>query len=333
MSGNLIKNNRSPAEAHAPKRFLFNPARGHCRSKANALTSTKAAHFFIVVMLGGMLLSVSCRRGVDDSEVVARIDNILLTKTMLENRMAVEGYTPDQENAYIERWVDRQLLYAEAQRMGFHRSEDLALELKMIEQEFLINRLLEATFAERIEITEAEISAVYDQDKDLFTVREEEVRLRHLLTETAEEANVARQEIRAGKAFEEVARERSVDLFREKGGDMGYVRRDELIPEVGRVAFTLSPGNVSRVITSSHGYHLIQLVEKHREGDIKPLAEVQDHIRQRIRVSKERNVYFDLLYQLQNRNKITIAESYRGVTVPADSVSDADHTGGLESNR
>lgn len=275
---------------------------------------------------------VVCGRGVDESEIVARIDDVILTQSMLESRMAVEGYASDQKHAYIERWVDRQLLYREAVRMGFNRSEDLALELEMIEQEFLINRLLEATFAERIIIKDEEISAAYENDKERFTLEEDQVRIRHLLTETSEEANVARQEIRAGKAFEEVARERSVDLFREKGGDMGYVTREELIPEIGRAAFTMAEGALSRVIRSSHGYHLIQLVDKRRSGEVKPLAEVHDLIRQRIRVSKERNVYFDLLYQLQNRNKITIADAYRGVTAQADSQAQNYRTGDLESN-
>ncbi|HDQ46265.1 MAG TPA: hypothetical protein ENN17_12345 [bacterium] len=246
---------------------------------------------------------------------------------MIDRRMAVEGYRPEQEGDYVARWVNRELLCQEARRLGFHRAEGLDLELEMIEKEFLIQRLLENTFAERIRITDEEVTAAYEAEKELFVVKADEVRLYHVLTETREEANLAYREIQAGKPFVEVARARSVDIFREQGGDMGYIAQEQVIPEVAQAAFRTPRGGLSPIFRTSQGYHILRVADRRSKGEIKPLSEVQDEVRRRIRVNKERAVYFDLLYQLQNRSKIYIAETYHA----SGSQASADGSGASES--
>lgn len=244
-------------------------------------------------------------------EVIARVGNNALTRSMLESQMAWEGYRRDQESQYVEKWIDRQLLYEEARRLGFHKSPEAEHELAMLEKEILINRLLEATFSERIQIDDEEIEATYENSKDLFQVQEDDVRILHILTETRQEANLAYQEIRAGMAFEEVAQNRSRDVFSQRGGDMGYIQEREVIPEVARNAFRLREGAVSPIFQSDHGYHIIKVLDKRSQGDTRGLQDVRDEIRERIRVNKERNVYYDLLYQLQNRTDVYLSPVYQ----------------------
>lgn len=274
------------------------------------------------VFLTGLIMT-GCGRDGRDDEVVARAGSATLTQSMLQKQMAWEGIRPDMESQYVEKWIDRQLLSEEAKRLGFHKSPDLEYEMEVLGHEILINKLLEATFAERIQITEEEIEAAYESSKDLFQVQEEDVRILHILTETREEASLAYQEIRAGMAFEKVARERSIDVFKEFGGDMGHIRQRDVIPEVSRNAFRLMEGAVSQIFQSDEGYHIIKVLDKRSKGEIKGLPDVRDEIRERIRVNKERNVYYDLLYQLQNRSKVYLSPIYQasqpsGESAPLD---------------
>ncbi|NQT26652.1 peptidylprolyl isomerase [candidate division KSB1 bacterium] len=266
------------------------------------------------IWISAFLISLffwGCKQGNGNDEVVARAGNTSLTRSMIENQMAREGIRPEQESQYVEKWIDRQLLYEEAKRLGFHKSSDMEYELELLEKEILINKLLEATFSERIQIDEEEIEAAYENSKDLFQVLEEDVRILHILTETRQEANLAAQEIRAGMTFEEVAQQHSIDVFKDLGGDMGYIRQRDVIPEVARNAFRLREDAVSQIFQSDYGYHIIKVLDKRSKGETKRLPDVRDEIRERIRVNKERNVYYDLLYQLQNRSKVYFSPAYQ----------------------
>lgn len=268
---------------------------------------SRGGWLFLAFAWIGVLALEACGGRVPEDEIVARVGDAVLKREVMIQRMRWEGMREDQENEFVERWVNQELLYQEARKLGLHKTEELRWELELVEKEFLIQKLLETTFANKILITEEEILSHYEKYKEEFRVDEDEVRALHILTKTREEANAARQEIRAGKPFEEVARELSVDIFRERGGDMGFFTRDDVIPEVQRYAFRSSEGTLSPVFSSSYGYHLLKVLKKRVKGDVKDLSDIRAEIIQRLRVNKERSVYYDLLFQLQNKTKIYVA--------------------------
>lgn len=242
----------------------------------------------------------------DDDEVVARVGNTILTREDMKQKMAWEGVGPDQESDFVDRWVDRELLYQEAKRLGLDKAVELQWEIELVEKEYVIQMLLERTFMQEVEITEEEIVDYYERNKDEFQADEEAVRAFHILKESKAEADVARQEIMAGKAFEKVAQESSVGIFRERGGDMGFFRRGDVIPEIERYAFRLPEGQVSRVFQSNYGFHIIKVIKKRARGDYREISEVRDDIFHQLRVNKERSAYYDILFQLQNRTKVSV---------------------------
>jgi peptidyl-prolyl cis-trans isomerase C len=239
--------------------------------------------------------------------VVARVGNATLTRESMRQMMSWEGMVQDQDSDFVDRWVNRELLFQEAKRLEIEDREELRWQREMVEREYFIQKLLEKHFAEKIQITDEEVESYYEDNKDLFQVDEDEVRAQHIITKTEAEADRALQEIQAGKPFEAVATERSVGLFRERGGDMGYFREGDVIREVSRVAFRLGEGRVSSVFRSSHGYHILKVLKKRSRNDFKDLTEVRSDILQRLRVMKERSVYYDLLFELQNKTKIFVS--------------------------
>ncbi|MCD6117063.1 peptidyl-prolyl cis-trans isomerase [bacterium] len=248
---------------------------------------------------------VSCSKK-DKSDIVAKVDGAVLTHSQILQQMKAMKMRPDQEHDFVEHWVNNQLLYEEAKRQGLDKSKDLAEELEKVKKEFVIQKLLEKIFSEKIKVSDEEISSYYENNTDLFQVAEDEVRALHILTKTRAEANIAHQEILAGKPFKTVAKERSAGYFKERGGDMGFFTRKDVIPEVARYAFRLRPGTVSPVFKSPQGYHIIKIIKKRTKGSIKELNDVKDEIAQRLRVTKERSVYYDLLFQLQHSEKVDI---------------------------
>jgi peptidyl-prolyl cis-trans isomerase C len=265
----------------------------------------KKVKFFICL---AVLFTFRCGTKIEQSDIIAKVGNAVLTKQELQSLMVNQGYSVEEERTFVDRWIHRELLYQEALRQHIQQSDDLQKELVRIEKELMINKLLERTYKEKIHLSEEEIRSYYDQNVTAFRVIKDDVRIQHILLKTRSDANLALQEITAGNSFESVAKSRSIDEFAEQGGEMGYVCREDVIPEIQRQAFRLSDNQVSPIIQSEFGYHIIKVLDHRSAGDLRPLAEVRPEIMQRLRVIKEGQVYYDLLYQLQNQNKYYVIQ-------------------------
>jgi peptidyl-prolyl cis-trans isomerase D len=150
---------------------------------------------------------------------------------------------------------------------------------------------LEAIAAEEvataIEERGEEVRALYDGRSDEFNLAEA-VRARHILfaaggddaaSEAAlESAETALERIRAGEEFTALASELSEDVgSKDKGGDLGFFERGQMVPPFEEAAFALEPGQLSEPVKSAFGYHIIQ-VEEHRAAVHRPFEEVQDQL-------------------------------------------------------
>jgi foldase protein PrsA len=98
----------------------------------------------------------------------------------------------------------------------------------------------------------------------------EQVRARHIVVDTAEEARQILAMLQEGADFVALAREHSTDLAtKDNGGDLGWFPRGLVAPELEAAAFGLQPGQVSDVIPLGEGYHIVQVVER---DEVHPLS-------------------------------------------------------------
>lgn len=111
------------------------------------------------------------------------------------------------------------------------------------------------------------------------------IHARHILVDTQQEAESIHAQLEAGADFTALAKAHSQDAStRESGGDLGFFPRGILVaPEVEEAAFALQPGQFSDVVSSSLGYHIVQVVEQDPERPIGPenLRLLQDQAVQR----------------------------------------------------
>ena len=96
------------------------------------------------------------------------------------------------------------------------------------------------------------------------------------------------ERLRRGGDFQELARIYSDDASAKNGGDLGFFKRGDLLPEFERATFNLQPGHVSGLVRTKVGFHIIKVTER-REGSVTPYEQVTDKVRdQYIREESEK---------------------------------------------
>lgn len=131
----------------------------------------------------------------------------------------------------------------------------------------------------RVAVSDADVNEAYEREKARFPKRPPAVTFRQLVIapqatqQALDRAKVKAEsllaEVRRGSDFEQVARRESQDsLTREQGGDLGWNRRGELVPEFEEMMFALAPGQVSPLVLTPYGFHIIK-VERTKPAEVK----------------------------------------------------------------
>jgi peptidyl-prolyl cis-trans isomerase C len=121
--------------------------------------------------------------------------------------------------------------------------------------------------------TDAAVKKFYDENLKPQT----EVHVRHILVETEDQAKDVVAQLKKGADFAELAKKVSKDPGSD-GGDLGYITKDQVVPEFGNVAFSLDKGKISDPVKSQFGWHVIKVEDK-REKQPPPLDQVKDRIK------------------------------------------------------
>lgn len=188
---------------------------------------------------------------VNDSEVddalTRRIDELkgrFPTEAEFEKQLESEGYT--------------------FRELKFKLREDVRDQLL---KEKLISKLLA-----KVSVSKGEVENFFKTYRDSLPDHPQSIKLAHLLLQltasktTADsllnEARVLLDRTRKGESFEELARKYSQDPSADAGGDIGAVRKGDLMPEFEKAALALNPGEISEVVKTAVGYHIIKLVGK-----------------------------------------------------------------------
>jgi len=169
-------------------------------------------------------------------------------------------------------------------------------------QAFLRNKLLMGALLQQRSkdaATDEEMRKVYDDATKQMTA-EEEVRARHILVETEDEAKAIVEQIKGGADFAAVAKEKSKDPgSAANGGDLDFMGKSELVPEFADVAFKMYPGQTSNPVKTQFGWHIIKLEEKRNRQP--PTFE---QLKDRIEAFVMRKAQTELVTQLRETAKI-----------------------------
>ena len=272
-----------------------------------------------------LLLAVGCggEDARDDStlppDAIVRVGDEVLTGSHLEILLPSGEKTPfsaAEKAAWVHQWVEMELLYGEAVRRGLHNDPRVRARLERFEREFLADHLTFLELRERIEVSEEEIEEYFEDHRDQYI---NEYRVSHIMVNTHEEAAEI-LELLGTRSFAWVANRHSVDPVARRGGDLGYLTKGNMIPAFETVIFDMKPGEVSGIIPSDFGYHIIKLVGM-REAQVKvELADIRERIMKELVMARRNVAYHELLDRLFESTEVEYFNSgYAEDAVPADS--------------
>jgi peptidyl-prolyl cis-trans isomerase C len=166
---------------------------------------------------------------------------------------------PQLYQSVLRRVIENKALASLGERTGMDKDPAIARRMKRAPDDVLAEAFLRRSLAPNI--TDKALREVYDKEV-ANKPGPDEVRIRLIMVDQEEEAAYVIQKLKAGGDFATLARDMSKDATAHNGGDLGYARRDLLAPEIGAVAFSLAPGQMTAYPLKSGDHWFVIRVEE-----------------------------------------------------------------------
>lgn len=166
----------------------------------------------------------------------------------------------------LDRVISTNLLAAAAEESGIAEDEQVAAELQRARTTVLSGAYVQQEMEQRI--TEESLRARYEAMQDDPAMTFEEVKARHILVESEEEADAIIEQLDGGGDFASLAESESIGPSGAQGGDLGYFREDAMVAPFAEAAFAMEVGSYTQdPVETQFGFHVI-LVEDRRTNTV-----------------------------------------------------------------
>ena len=216
----------------------------------------------------------------------------------LPPQMKAEYEKSGGKTQFLDTYIRKRLLVQEALKQNFDKQPATQFELQAARESVLFDLYVRDVISKAF-VNDSEMKALYENSKFEFAVPEQ-IRARHILIaprplnagnqQSVEEARQAAllqaneiyQRIHRGQAtFEQMAQQFSMDGSAQGGGDLGFFPRGKMVKEFEDAAFALKEGEMSPVVPTQFGFHIIKM-EEHRPTGFRPFDDVKEQLRERL---------------------------------------------------
>ena len=305
--------------------------------KAAGKTAEKAAADGIVAKVNGV--------GLSQSEFNRSWEFFLQRSGIPAGHADKDGKVLELRKQVLDQLIDEELLFQEAKNLKMLAGKDAVdVEIEKARSQFptpeafqealaqnklteeglrtVFNRNLsiqafvEKKLAKEVAVSDAEVHDFYTGNKDKFDVPEQ-AHARHILVAVDEKADEKTRQVAKAKAddllvqlkgganFEELAKKSSDCPSAPQGGDLGLFGHGQMVPEFDQAAFALKPGELSGVVATKFGYHIIKLEEK-KDAGLVPELEAAPKIREYLTSQKTAAAVEQKLKALREKAKIEV---------------------------
>ncbi len=279
----------------------------------------------LVLSLTTVAVSIAKDNGQD--KILAQVGKYKLTLKEFNDQirslppqlqMAVQR-NPELKKQLLDRWVQLNLMAMEARKQKLQDKPEVKKRIEEMTNALLAQEFMMENVSDKAKVTDKEVKEYYDKHKSEF-MQPEQVRARHILVKVPanatkkqwEEAKKKALEIRAklvkGESFAKLAQKYSDDPgSKARGGDLGYFRKGQMVPEFEKAAFALKKGEISQPVKTTFGYHIIKLEDK-KPAKQRSFNEVKQEIRQKLLRKKQMELRNKIVDKLRKKYPVTVHE-------------------------
>ncbi len=243
------------------------------------------------------LIAAGC--GTQKDDAVAIVNDTIITLSDFKEKIArlPENYrevVEGQERKFLDDIVMEQALYDRALDEGLHKDSETEALVEQAARKIIISRLVKTRVDDRVSVSEDQLRRYYDEHSEEFLLPAR-WRCAHILVSTQEQAEKLARDIAQGASFTELAKTYSQDGTASEGGDIGYFSEGQLIPEFEEACKKLDIGEISDVVHTKYGYHIIKLTDR-KPPEVQVFSSVKNLIRKDLE-RKEKNALLEELMQ------------------------------------
>lgn len=257
--------------------------------------------FFVLVSIVLVLMLSAVLANAEEDVLLAKIGDKKIMMSDLKRMISyydaekqkILEQQPQFKATILQRIVQGMVLSKIAKDNGFDKRPDIKEQIELMTNDLLASQYLLKEVVGKINVTEDDINLYYKAHQEEFRTPEM-VRARHILIKVDKSASnddkaKARskaedilKKIKAGEDFAKLASEFSEDPgSKNNGGDLGFFPKGRMVPDFEKVAFSLKPGEVSDVVETPFGFHIIKVEEK-KESIQEPLERVKDKVKEKV---------------------------------------------------
>jgi peptidyl-prolyl cis-trans isomerase C len=196
-----------------------------------------------------------------DDTVVARVNGVDIKQSSLDFAASEVGSRlatlppEDRRRMLVQYLIENELMAGAAEKDNLDEKEDFSDRVRYYERRALSQAFFDARI--RNAIPEEAAKTIYEERIAQFKP-EQEVRARHILVESEDEANEIAARLKKSEDFAALAKEKSKDTTAE-GAELGFFTRERMIKEFEDAAFALEVGEISEPVQTQFGWHVIKV--------------------------------------------------------------------------
>ncbi|MGD9819314.1 MAG: peptidylprolyl isomerase [Desulfomonilaceae bacterium] len=247
----------------------------------------------------------------NDNQVLAKIGDKVVTESDLKDMSnAVPDkfkhyyQTPEGRRQTLEYIVNVYALAAEAEKQGTDKRPDVQKLLNFTRNDLLARFYLESLTKNIPSPTDADAQAFYEQNKSEF-VTPESIHLSHVLVETERDAKDVLARLKKGEKFGDIASQVSICPSKDVKGDLDWMPRGNLAPEIEEVAFTMKNDQITGPVKTKFGYHVLLMHDK-RPARENSFDQVKELIIEQIKFLRQQEQYEKIAENLRKKYNVQI---------------------------